>query len=111
MVIFPAVGQYYYMTRLELLTKYRQKFSSSKYYWPALKFCQNSISDAEHMAVELDVCDSTAVRNLLQTTLKQYKAPPTIVVNSAGITRDNWLLKMSEEDYDSVVNTNLKVRN
>ncbi|KAJ8734554.1 hypothetical protein PYW08_013804 [Mythimna loreyi] len=65
-------------------------------------------NDAEHMAVELDVSDSTAVRNLLQTTLRQYKAPPTIVVNSAGITRDNWLLKMSEEDFDSVVNVNLK---
>lgn len=70
---------------------------------------QNDISDADHMAVELDVSDSAAVRNLLQTTLKQYKAPPTIIVNSAGITRDNWLLKLSEEDYDSVVNTNLKV--
>ncbi|KAJ8734273.1 hypothetical protein PYW07_014824 [Mythimna separata] len=65
-------------------------------------------NDAEHMAVELDVSDATAVRNLLQTTLRQYKAPPTIVVNSAGITRDNWLLKLSEEDYDSVVDTNLK---
>lgn len=65
-------------------------------------------NDADHMAVELDVSDSAAVRNLLQTTLKQYKAPPTIIVNSAGITRDNWLLKLSEEDYDSVVNTNLK---
>ncbi|CAH1643692.1 unnamed protein product [Spodoptera littoralis] len=65
-------------------------------------------NDADHMAVELDVSNSTAVRNLLTTILQQYKAPPTIVVNSAGITRDNWLLKLSEEDYDSVLNTNLK---
>lgn len=53
--------------------------------------------------------DSSAVRNLVQTILKQYKSPPTIIVNSAGITRDNWLLKMSEEDYSLVQNVNLKV--
>ncbi|XP_026728730.1 estradiol 17-beta-dehydrogenase 8 [Trichoplusia ni] len=65
-------------------------------------------NDQDHMAVELDVSDSTAVRNLLDTVMKQSKVPPTIIVNSAGITRDNWLLKLSEQDYDSVLNTNLK---
>ncbi|XP_053601291.1 estradiol 17-beta-dehydrogenase 8 [Plodia interpunctella] len=65
-------------------------------------------NDTEHSAVELDVSDSSAVRNLVQTILKQYKSPPTIIVNSAGITRDNWLLKMSEEDYSLVQNVNLK---
>ncbi|XP_013183329.1 estradiol 17-beta-dehydrogenase 8 [Amyelois transitella] len=63
---------------------------------------------AEHSAVELDVSDSGAVQKLVQTTLQQYKSPPTIVINSAGITRDNWLLKMSEEDYSVVQNVNLK---
>lgn len=67
------------------------------------------ISDGDHSAVELDVSDSAAVNNLLKTVLKQYKLPPTIVVNSAGITRDNWLLKLSESDYESVLNVNLKV--
>lgn len=65
-------------------------------------------NDGDHTAVELDVSDSSAVRNLLKTTLDHFKAPPTIIVNSAGITRDNWLLKLSEEDYDSVLNVNLK---
>ncbi|CAB3257310.1 unnamed protein product [Arctia plantaginis] len=65
-------------------------------------------NDRDHTAVELDVSDPSAVRNLLKTTLDQYKAPPTIIVNSAGITRDNWLLKLSQEDYDSVLNVNLK---
>lgn len=31
-----------------------------------------------------------------------------ILVNSAGITRDNLLMKMSEDDFDAVINTNLK---
>lgn len=63
----------------------------------------------DHSAMELDVSDSKSVQGLLQNVLQQYKAPPTIVVNSAGITRDNWLLKMSESDYDSVLDVNLKV--
>ncbi|KAM3966829.1 estradiol 17-beta-dehydrogenase 8 [Aphomia sociella] len=72
----------------------------------ALASGANAVGD--HSAVELDVSDSSSVQNLLQNTLKQYKTPPRIVVNSAGITRDNWLLKMSEEDYNSVLNVNLK---
>lgn len=67
-------------------------------------------SDGDHSAIELDVSDSNAVNNLLKTTLQQYKAPPTIIVNSAGITRDNWLLKLSEEDYNNVLSVNLKVK-
>ncbi|KOB62008.1 Short chain type dehydrogenase, partial [Operophtera brumata] len=65
-------------------------------------------NDGDHSAVELDVSDSSSVNNLLQTVLKQYKQPPSIVVNSAGITRDNWLLKLSESDYESVLSVNLK---
>lgn len=72
----------------------------------ALASGSNDVGD--HSAVELDVSDSKSVQNLLQTVSRQYKAPPTIVVNSAGITRDNWLLKMSEDDYNAVLNVNLK---
>ncbi|CAG9109967.1 unnamed protein product [Plutella xylostella] len=66
----------------------------------------NGIGD--HSALELDVSDSKAVQNALEQTLKLYKKPPTIVINSAGITRDNWMLKLSEADYDSVLDVNLK---
>lgn len=59
--------------------------------------------------MELDVSDAKSVQNMLQAIIAEYKTPPRIVVNSAGITRDNWLLKLSEEDYDTVVNVNLKV--
>ncbi|CAH0722254.1 unnamed protein product, partial [Brenthis ino] len=62
----------------------------------------------DHIAMELDVADAKSVQNLLKNVIAQYKNPPKIVVNSAGITRDNWLLKLSEEDYDSVLNINLK---
>lgn len=72
----------------------------------ALASSTNEVGD--HTAIELDVADSKSVNTVLQQVLKQYKSPPTIVVNSAGITRDNWLLKLSEEDYDSVLDVNLK---
>ncbi|XP_046968827.1 estradiol 17-beta-dehydrogenase 8-like [Vanessa cardui] len=67
-----------------------------------------SNATGDHTAMELDVSDPKSVQNLLQSILSEYKTPPRIVVNSAGITRDNWLLKLSEEDYDSVLNVNLK---
>ncbi|XP_037300534.1 LOW QUALITY PROTEIN: estradiol 17-beta-dehydrogenase 8-like [Manduca sexta] len=72
----------------------------------ALASGSNAIGD--HTAVELDVSNAKSVQSLLQMMINQYKTPPTIVVNSAGITRDNWLVKLSEEDYDSVLNVNLK---
>lgn len=40
---------------------------------------------------------------------KDYPAPPTVVVNAAGITRDNFMLKMSLQDFESVFNVNVKV--
>merc|ERR1712001_497708 len=37
-----------------------------------------------------------------------YKRPPDIVVNSAGITKDGFLLRMKEEDFEQVIDVNLK---
>ena len=34
--------------------------------------------------------------------------PVSVLVNNAGITRDTLLMRMKEEDWDSVINTNLK---
>lgn len=61
------------------------------------------------MFLELDVGSSQSVNQALSATIDQYKRPPTVIVNSAGITRDGFLLKMSEADFDSVINVNLKV--
>ena len=38
-----------------------------------------------------------------------FPKAPSIVVNSAGITRDNFLLKMDENSWNAVLNVNLKV--
>lgn len=56
----------------------------------------------------MDVTSSSDISATLQTVHNQFNRPPTIIVNGAGITRDNFLLKMSEMDFDSVINVNLK---
>ena len=55
----------------------------------------------------LDVTNSEAV-NALVSNITQTHGAPTILVNNAGITRDNLLLRMKEEDWDAVLDTDLK---
>ena len=57
--------------------------------------------------VQADVTDSAAVQALFQEVLKQ-EGRVDILVNNAGITRDSLLALMKEEDFDAVLNTNLK---
>jgi 3-oxoacyl-[acyl-carrier protein] reductase len=57
--------------------------------------------------VVLDVNDANSIAAAL-TELEKTASVPTILVNNAGITRDNLLLRMSEEEWDAVLNTNLK---
>ncbi len=55
----------------------------------------------------LDVTDATAGVNLVKR-INTELAPPTVLVNNAGITRDNLLLRMKEQEWDEVLETNLK---
>jgi 3-oxoacyl-[acyl-carrier protein] reductase len=59
------------------------------------------------VAVQADVSDFTASKKLIQTTLDAY-GQIDILVNNAGTTRDTLLLMMKEEQWDDVLNTNLK---
>ncbi|MDC3266961.1 3-oxoacyl-ACP reductase FabG [Gammaproteobacteria bacterium] len=54
----------------------------------------------------LDVNDSQSVESLFSQLAQQEKTP-TILVNNAGITRDNLLLRMKEEEWEEVLSTNL----
>ena len=54
-----------------------------------------------------NVADFTACGEMIATLVKEY-GHIDILVNNAGITRDNLLMKMSEEDYDCVMDVNLK---
>lgn len=54
----------------------------------------------------LNVTDSSAVEACVAAVNEQFAAP-TILVNNAGITRDNIMLRMKEQEWSDVIDTNL----
>jgi 3-oxoacyl-[acyl-carrier protein] reductase len=69
----------------------------------------NEITAAEGqaLAVQADISQADEVERLFKTTLERF-GTISILVNNAGITRDTLLLRMKEEDFDAVINTNLR---
>ena len=59
------------------------------------------------MAVKADVSIASEVENLVNEVLKTFGSID-ILVNNAGITRDNLIIRMTEKEFDEVINTNLK---
>jgi 3-oxoacyl-[acyl-carrier protein] reductase len=59
------------------------------------------------VAVQADVSSAGQAEHLVEATLEAY-GTVDILVNNAGITRDTLLMRMSEEDWDAVLDTNLK---
>ena len=58
-------------------------------------------------ALAVDVADAAAVAAAAETALKEA-GKVDILVNNAGVTRDGLLMRMSDADWDAVINTNLK---
>ena len=58
-------------------------------------------------AIQCDVSDFNACGELAKNVIAKYGCLD-ILVNNAGVTRDGLLMAMSEEDYDKVLDTNLK---
>ncbi len=58
-------------------------------------------------AMQVDVSDPESVQALVDTTLKEF-GRIDILVNNAGVTRDTLIMRMSEEDWDFVLDINLK---
>lgn len=59
------------------------------------------------IAVQANVSDSESVQNLMNAAIEQFGSID-ILVNNAGITRDNLIMRMKEDEWDDVINTNLK---
>ena len=59
------------------------------------------------ITVQADVSDPASVEAMIQTVADAF-GQIDILVNNAGITRDGLLLRMKDEDFDAVINTNLK---
>ncbi|KAG7457597.1 hypothetical protein MATL_G00228920 [Megalops atlanticus] len=62
----------------------------------------------EHMAVAVDVSSRESVEKLVTSIQRRYFQPPSVCVSAAGITQDEFLLKMEEADFDRVIQVNLK---
>jgi len=72
-----------------------------------LEELQGIAKEGNHQFCPVDVASFSAVQTAVEELLKSY-GRIDILVNCAGITRDNLLLKMTEEDWDQVMDTNLK---
>ncbi|MDQ0350589.1 3-oxoacyl-[acyl-carrier protein] reductase [Alkalibacillus filiformis] len=58
-------------------------------------------------AVQANVSNAEEVKDLIKQTVDHFGSLD-ILVNNAGITRDNLLMRMKEEEFDEVIDTNLK---
>ncbi|MFJ7751972.1 3-oxoacyl-[acyl-carrier-protein] reductase [Peribacillus muralis] len=61
----------------------------------------------EAFAIQCDVANGESVTNMIKEVVERF-GRVDILVNNAGITRDNLLMRMKEEEWDAVINTNLK---
>ena len=66
-------------------------------------FADNKISGK---GMKLDVTDNEQVSNLVKNIGEDF-GPVDVLVNNAGITRDNILLRMKEDEWEDIINTNL----
>lgn len=66
---------------------------------------RNSFSQ-EMLAIKVDVSSPTSVSEMVKKTLDKFERID-ILINNAGITKDTLLVRMSEEDFDRVIQVNL----
>ncbi len=62
--------------------------------------------DGDNDALVLNIADAAQTDSALKEFLQNY-GTPRVVVNNAGITRDNLFLRMSDDEWGEVINTNL----
>ena len=67
----------------------------------------NALYPGSAKAYAVDVADHAAVQELAKRIAEEL-GPVNILINNAGVTRDGLLMRMKEEDWDTVLDTNLK---
>jgi len=67
----------------------------------------NALYPGSAKAYAVDVADHAAVQELAKKIAEEL-GPVNILINNAGVTRDGLLMRMKEEDWDTVLDTNLK---
>lgn len=63
--------------------------------------------NTEILFCKADVLDYDACENMLKNVIKKF-GKVDVLINNAGITKDNLLMRMKQEDFDAVINVNLK---
>ncbi|MFC7392519.1 3-oxoacyl-[acyl-carrier-protein] reductase [Scopulibacillus cellulosilyticus] len=61
----------------------------------------------EAASFQCDISDANAVQDMMKSVVSTF-GRIDILINNAGITKDNLLMRMKEEEWDAVINTNLK---
>jgi len=61
---------------------------------------------AQGTGMVLDVTNADSVAEVLAAIEEQY-GPISILINNAGITRDNLMMRLKDDDWDAIINTNL----
>ena len=70
-------------------------------------FNLGEVLDSDHcLHIPLDVTDRDQVKNCMEQIKTQEKIP-NVLINNAGITKDQLFLRMKDEDWDEVINSNL----
>jgi 3-oxoacyl-[acyl-carrier protein] reductase len=64
------------------------------------------IGDERAISAQLDLMSKESIKNLF-AELKSEDLLPSVLVNNAGITKDQLFLRMKDEDWDDVIETNL----
>ncbi len=63
-------------------------------------------SGIKGMGMKLNVSDADSIKECLAVVTEKFGAPD-ILINNAGITRDNLLMKMKDAEWDDIISTNL----
>jgi 3-oxoacyl-[acyl-carrier protein] reductase len=61
---------------------------------------------ANGKGIKLDVADAASIADVMKVINDDFGAP-TVLVNNAGVTRDNLLMRMKDEEWDDIISTNL----
>ena len=64
------------------------------------------IGDSSAMSVQLDLMSKESINDLFEV-LKSKDMLPSVLINNAGITKDQLFLRMKDKDWDEVIETNL----
>merc|ERR1712029_1330529 len=74
----------------------------------SLQTIQEMDGDNQHCAIQMNVADTLSVEEGFKKVLANYNEPPSVIVNSAGIIRDCYLLKRTDQQFDQAIGVNLR---